>query len=189
MYAITWIVMLDTQQAQQILHAAELIHSEQTVNEAVRRLAVEITSVLAYRNPLVLCVMSGAVVFAGQLLPQLRFPLEFDYVHLTRYGNDLSGGEICWRVEPQEGLQGRVVLVLDDILDEGVTLAAIRDSVLRNGAGAFYSAVLAEKCIGKSKACAADFVGLPVPNRYVFGFGMDVRGAWRNLPAIYALKD
>lgn len=180
--------MLDTQQAQQILHAAELIHSEQAVSEAVRRLATEITSALARRNPLVLCVMSGAVVFAGQLLPQLRFPLDFDYVHLTRYGNGLSGGEILWRVEPKESLRNRTVLVLDDILDEGITLAAIRDKVLEKGAKAFYSAVLTEKETGKPKPCIADFAGLPVPDRYVFGFGMDVHGAWRNLPAIYALK-
>ena len=181
--------MFDTQQAQQILPAAELIHSEQTVNEAVQRLATEITQVLAHQYPLVLCVMSGAVVFAGQLLPQLRFPRDFDYVHLSRYGNNMSGGEIYWRVEPNKNLRDRVVLVLDDILDEGITLAAIRDKVLKNGATAFYSAVFAEKDTGLPKPCAADFVGLPVPNRYVFGFGMDIQGAWRNLPAIYAVTD
>jgi len=183
------ITLQHTQQAQQILSAAELIHSEQTVNEAVRRLAAEITQALSHQYPLVLCVMSGAVVFAGQLLPQLRFPLDFDYVHLTRYGNNTTGGEIRWRAEPKENLRDRVVLVLDDILDEGVTLAAIRDKVLENGATAFYSAVFAEKDTGKPKPCAADFVGLPVPNRYVFGFGMDIQGAWRNLPAVYAVTD
>lgn len=183
------ITLQHTQQAQQILSAAELIHSEQTVNEAVRRLAAEITQALSHQYPLVLCVMSGAVVFAGQLLPQLRFPLDFDYVHLTRYGNNTTGGEIRWRAEPKENLRGRVVLVLDDILDEGVTLAAIRDKVLKNGATAFYSAVFAEKDTGLPKPCAADFVGLPVPNRYVFGFGMDIQGAWRNLPAVYAVTD
>lgn len=181
--------MLNIQQARQILRTAEPIHSEQTVNEAVRRLAAEITQALSHQYPLVLCVMSGAVVFAGQLLPQLRFPLDFDYVHLTRYGNNTTGGEIRWRAAPEENLRDRVVLVLDDILDEGVTLAAIRDKVLENGAKAFYSAVFAEKDTGKSKPCTADFVGLPVPNRYVFGFGMDIQGAWRNLPAVYAATD
>lgn len=181
--------MLDTQQAQHILNSAELIHSEQVVNKAVQRLATEITQVLAHQYPLVLCVMGGAVVFAGQLLPQLRFPMDFDYAHLTRYGNNMSGGEIRWRAEPKENLRDRVVLVLDDILDEGITLAAIRDKVLKNGAKAFYSAAFAEKDTGRSKPIKADFVGLPVPNRYVFGFGMDIQGAWRNLPAIYAVND
>ncbi len=181
--------MLTYQQAQQILDAAESIYPAQTVAQTLQRLAADITQVLSQQQPLVLCVMGGAVVFAGQLLPQLRFPLDFDYVHLTRYGNELTGGEIRWRVEPRESVKDRVVLVLDDILDEGITLAAVRDKVLENGAKAFYSAVLTEKETGKSKPFQADFVGLTVPNRYVFGFGMDIHGAWRNLPAIYAVKD
>jgi len=181
--------MLDTRQAQQILSSAELIHSEQIVKKMIQRLAADITRVLSQQQPLVLCVMGGAVVFAGQLLPQLSFPLDFDYVHLTRYDNKMTGGEIHWRAEPRESVKDRVVLVLDDILDEGITLATIRDKVLEKGAKAFYSAVLTEKETGKPKPFKADFVGLTVPNRYVFGFGMDIQGAWRNLPAIYAVNN
>ena len=181
--------MLTYQQAQQILDTADLIYSEQTVAQTVQRMAVDITQVLSYQQPLVLCVMGGAVVFTGQLLPQLRFPLDFDYLHLSRYDKKMTGGEIHWQAEPKENVQDRVVLVLDDILDEGITLAAIRDKVLENGAKAFYSAVFAEKETGRPKPFEADFVGLTVPDRYVFGFGMDIHGAWRNLPAIYAVKD
>ncbi|MBX3616218.1 hypoxanthine-guanine phosphoribosyltransferase [Nitrosomonas sp.] len=181
--------MLTYQQAQQIFQSAELIRSEQVVMQTLQRLAADITAELSQRQPLVLCLMGGAVVFTGQLLPCLKFPLDFDYVHLTRYGNTLQGGEIQWRVAPRESMKDRVVLAVDDILDEGVTLAALRDFVMENGAKAFYSAVLVEKEIGKSKPIAADFVGMMIPNRYVFGFGMDIHGAWRNLPAIYALKD
>ena len=181
--------MLTYQQAQQILDTAELIHSEQVVSQTVQRMAVDITQALSHQQPLVLCVMGGAVVFTGQLLPQLRFPLDFDYLHLSRYNKKMRGGEIHWQAEPQENMKDRVVLVLDDILDEGITLAAIRDKVLKNGAKAFYSAVLAEKETGKLKPFRPDFVGFSVPNRYVFGFGMDIQGAWRNLPAIYAVKD
>jgi hypoxanthine phosphoribosyltransferase len=181
--------MRTNQQLQQILDSAELIHSEQTIVRTVQRLAADITQVLSHQQPLVLCVMGGAVVFTGQLLPLLGFPLDFDYLHLTRYDKALTGGAIHWQAEPKENMHGRVVLVLDDILDEGVTLAAIRDKVLENGAQAFYSAVLVEKQTGQPKPFSADFVGLTVPNRYVFGFGMDIHGAWRNLPAIYAVKD
>lgn len=180
--------MLTYQQAQQILDTAELIHSAQVVSQTVQRLAVEITQALSHQQPLVLCVMGGGVVFTGQLLPQLGFPLDFDYLHLTRYHKALTGGEIHWQAEPKENMQDRVVLVLDDILDEGITLAAIRDKVLECGAKAFYSAVLAEKETGQSRPFSADFVGLSVPDRYVFGFGMDIQGAWRNLPAIYAVN-
>lgn len=177
------------QQLEQILNTAELIHSEQTVTQTVQRMAVDITRVLSHQQPLVLCMLGGAVIFTGQLLPQLRFPLDFDYAHLTRYDKKMQGGEIYWRVEPRESVNDRVILVLDDILDEGITLAAIRAKVLENGAKAFYSAVFAEKETGRPKPLKADFVGLTVPDRYVFGFGMDIRGAWRNLPAIYAVKN
>lgn len=152
------------------------------------RVAHEITVRLARTRPLILSVMGGAVVFTGQLLPRLRFPLEFDYVHVSRYGRGTQGGEITWQVRPKETIAGRTVLVLDDILDEGETLAAVRERILEGGAQTFYSAVLADKDIGRPKPIAADFVGVRVPDRYVFGFGMDAHGFWRNLPAIYALK-
>ena len=133
--------------------------------------------------------MRGSVVFAGQLLPQLRFPLELDYLDLTRYGDKIRGGEIDWKVSPGPKVAGRTVLVIDDILDEGNTLAAIHAKLISLKATRVLAAVLCEKHTGREKAFRADFVGLTLPNRYVFGFGMDVRGAWRNLPEIYALKE
>ena len=181
--------MRDSVQLWEVLKHADLVCSEDELSAAVRRLAQQITALLAERVPLVLSVMGGAVVFTGQLLPLLRFPLEFDYIHVTRYRGSTQGGSVQWKVEPRPQLAGRVVLVVDDILDEGHTLAAIRERVLQEGAAAFYSAVLADKDIGRTKPIRADFVGVTVPNRYVFGFGMDVEGAWRNLPAIYAVQD
>jgi hypoxanthine phosphoribosyltransferase len=171
-----------------VLESADLICSEEELAAATRRLAAEITARLGERMPLVLSVMGGAVVFTGQLLPLLHFPLEFDYIHITRYRGTTQGGTIQWKVEPRHLLGGRSVLVLDDILDEGHTMAAIRERILAAGATEFYSAVLADKAIGRDKPIRADFVGVSVPDRYVFGFGMDVEGAWRNLPAIYALQ-
>lgn len=155
----------------------------------IGRLATEIADALKGELPLVLAVMGGAVVFAGQLLPRLNFPLEFDYLHVTRYRGNTRGGEVEWRVLPGQNVVGRNVLVLDDILDEGETLAAIRDKLMDMGAGRVWSAVLTNKDNGLDKPIQADFVGLDVPNRYVFGCGMDAYGLWRNLPAIYALKD
>ena len=180
--------MLAPQQAWEVLGSAEEVCSAATVAQAVTRIAAEITRVLADDNPLVLSVMGGAVVFTGQLLPLLRFPLDYDYLHLTRYGNATTGGRTEWKAFPLEAVAGRVVLVVDDILDEGYTMAEIRTRILAAGARRCYCAVFADKDIGKSKPIAADFVGVRLPNRYVFGFGMDVKGAWRNLPEIYALK-
>ncbi len=175
-------------QAQQFLQNAEMIRTPEEVQAAVARVAREINEKLADQHPLVLSVMGGAVIFTGQLLPQLNFPLDFDYLHVSRYGAKQKGGTLHWKVSPGENVSGRVVLVLDDILDEGETLAAIRQRVLELGATAFYSAVFSDKANGLNKPIRADFTGMELPDRFVFGFGMDIQGAWRNLPAIYAVK-
>jgi len=181
--------MDQTARAWQILEAAELIHSAAAVDAAIERVAAEIAATLKDRYPLVLSVMGGAIVFTGRILPMLNFPLDFDYIHASRYGAASSGGAIDWKVEPKGNVSGRVVLVLDDILDIGDTMLAIRQRVLGLGAEAFYSAVLTNKRKDRPKPICADFVGLSLPDRYVFGCGMDAHGIWRNLPAIYALRE
>jgi hypoxanthine phosphoribosyltransferase len=181
--------MLSGQQVRALLQEAELIRSADEVQDALHQVAREINAALAGKHPLVLSVMGGAVVFSGQLLPLLEFPLDFDYLDVSRYGNARQGGELHWKVGPRENVRGRVVLVLDDILDEGETLLAIRQRVLELGAAACYSAVFADKENGREKPVRADFVGMELPDRFVFGYGMDIHGAWRNLPAIYATKE
>ena len=176
------------QESRDILAHAELIHSAETVSAAVSRVAAEITERFADTNPLLLCVMSGGVPFAGHLMTQLAFPLEFDYLHVTRYGQETSGGALSWHSAPRTSVKDRTIVVLDDILDEGLTLAAIVERLKELGAKACYTAVATEKLNGKKKPIKADFVALTVPDRFVFGFGMDVRGHFRNLPAIYAMK-
>ncbi len=181
--------MLTRREALTALEQAEIICSAQQVQDAVARVAGEINAALGQRHPLLLSVMGGAVVFTGQLLPQLNFPLDFDYLHVSRYGNEQQGGELHWKVAPRENVAGRVVLVVDDILDEGQTMHAIKQRVMELGAAQFYCAVFADKNIGKHKPIRADFVGMELPDRFVFGYGMDIHGAWRNLPAIYAVKE
>lgn len=181
--------MLSKQEAQAALDNSEIIFSEQQVQAAVLRISREISAAMAEAHPLVLSVMGGAVVFTGQLLPLLNFPLDFDYVHVSRYGNNQQGGEMKWKVAPQENVRGRAVLVVDDILDEGETLNAVKQRVMALGAKSFHSAIFADKLNGRIKPIQADFVGLQVPDRFVFGYGMDIHGAWRNLPAIHAKKE
>jgi hypoxanthine phosphoribosyltransferase len=176
-------------EAMRLLQEADLLCDAACVRDEVTRMAREITEAMREEFPIVLSVMGGAAVFTGQLLPQLAFPLEFGAIEVTRYNNDIQGRDIAWRLAPRDNVRERTVLVVDDILDEGITLAAIRNKLLEMGARKFYSAVFADKDLGREKPVRADFVGVTVPNRYVFGFGMDAYGLWRNLPAIYALKD
>lgn len=174
-------------EAAALLARSEQLLGPEKVAAAVRRVSAEISAALGTRYPLVLAVMRGGVVFTGQLLPLLEFPLDFDYVDASRYGQATAGGRLEWRVDIPVNVRGRAVLIIDDILDEGHTLAAIRARLLDAGAAEVLLAVFADKQTGRSKPVKADFVGVAVPDRYVFGFGMDVSGMWRNLPAVYAL--
>ena len=181
--------MPDPKQAWDFLEESELVASAEEVQAAVRRLASEIEQRLARAYPMALAVMGGAVVFAGQLLPLLRFPLDFDYIHASRYGAATRGAGVDWKVSPPGLVKGRVVLVLDDILDHGETMSVIRERLFELGASEFFCAVLVEKILGIKKPITADFVGLRIPDRFVFGCGMDAKGYWRNLPEIRAMKE
>lgn len=181
--------MKTMEQAWRMLNDADVVCTAEEVERAIGRLADDISARFHDRYPLLLCVMNGALFFCGKLMPLLRFPLTLDYVHASRYGQDIDGRDIRWKVEVPVHVRDRAVLVLDDILDEGVTLAAIKERVLEKGAASCDIAVLTEKRTGRAKPVRADFVGLEVPDRFVFGCGLDAYGLWRNLPAIYALKD
>ena len=180
--------MLQTRNPQHLLAQSQIIHSTAAVESSITRLSQEISTVLVEACPVVICVMGGGIVFAGQLLTQLSFPLEIDYVHASRYANETSGSALVWKALPKSDLTGRTVLLVDDILDEGITLLEIQQKCLALGAKEVYCAVLVDKKLNKLKPIQAHFVGLEVPNAYVFGYGMDVYGCLRNLPAIYALQ-
>ena len=171
---------------QRIQATAELIYSEEQVEAALDDMASEISAKLADSNPLVLCVLNGGIVAAGKLLTRLAFPLNIDSINATRYQNQTSGGTIEWVLKPGTPLTGRIILIIDDILDEGITLAAIKAYCLAQGAKAVYCAVLVDKKLGHEKPIRVDFVGLQTENRYLFGYGMDYKGYLRNAAGIFA---
>lgn len=176
-------------EAQQVMAEAELLHTPDDVEKALDRMATDITEKLAEKNPLILCLMIGGVVPAGMLIPKLDFPLEIDYIHATRYRGETSGSDIKWLKNPDISLRDRTLLLIDDILDEGITLAEIIQECKKRGAADIYTAVLVDKQLNRTRLLEkADFTGLTVPNRYVFGYGMDYKGYLRNAPGIYAVK-
>lgn len=178
--------------ARALLRNAEEIVSAAAVQDAVRQVADTLNKRFGDPQdasfPLVLGVMGGAVVFTGQLLPQLKFPLEFDYIHVSRYGDDDQGGRVVWKVIPRPNVAGRTIIVLDDILDEGETLAHVKQRLLDMGAAEVILTVFADKAIRRSKPVKADIVGLTIPDKFVVGFGMDAYGYWRNLPGLWAIR-
>jgi hypoxanthine phosphoribosyltransferase len=175
--------------SQNTLKNAELLHSANDVENAISRMATEITAELENTNPLLLPVMVGGVILAGKLIPQLNFPLQMDYVHATRYRSSTNGSEISWLKKPEKSLEDKTVLLIDDILDEGITLAAIIEYCYESGAKKVLTAVLTEKKLKIDKPIKkADFTGLEIPDHYVFGYGMDYHEYHRNVAGIYAVK-
>lgn len=178
--------------ARALLEHAQEIVTPDGVQAAVRHVADVLNERFRQPDnttyPLVLGVMGGAVVFTGTLLPQLDFPLEFDYIHVSRYGDDDRGGQVVWKVIPRQNVAGRTIVVLDDILDEGETLAHVKQRLLDMGAAEVIIAVFADKNIGRRKPIVADITGLTLPNAFVVGFGMDVYGYWRNLPGLWQIR-
>lgn len=176
------------EESKQVMKEAELLCSKAEVEAAFDKMAAQISARLADKNPLVLCVMTGGVIPAGMLLPRLDFPLMTDYIHATRYGHNTEGGSLDWIVKPHKPLKDRVVLLVDDIFDEGLTLEAIAHDCKQAGASEVYSAVLVEKVRSRPTRMRVDFVGLEVEDRYLFGYGMDYKGYLRNAAGIYAVK-
>ncbi len=176
------------QECWQVKEQADCLYTREEVHKAVKILAAEITEQLAGANLLVLGVMNGAIIPMGLLLTELDFPLQLDYIHATRYRNKTSGGELKWLVKPRIDISNRQVLLIDDIHDEGITLEEIKNFCHAQGATQVYSAVLVNKKHDRKNNTRADFVALDVPDRYVFGFGMDYKGMLRNVPGIYAVK-
>jgi hypoxanthine phosphoribosyltransferase len=174
---------------QQVLRRAELVYDTETINSAIKALAQRLSARLQGSSPVVLCVMQGGLMFTAKIMSLLPLDAEFDYIHASRYGDAVSGDEIKWLAYPKLNLADRSVLILDDILDEGNTLAAIEQYCREQGARDVISAVLLQKKHDRLMPdMHCDFVALEVDDRYVFGYGMDYKGKLRHLDCIYALQ-
>jgi len=174
----------------EVFSKASCIYAKHDVEDAFDRLASDISHQLADSNPIFLCVVVGGIVPLGNLIPRLDFPLEVDYVHATRYRNTTKGHQVEWRVKPACDIKGRTVVIVDDILDGGVTLAEIIHYCEEQGADQVFSTVLVDKKEARlpEGLPKADFCGLEVENHYVFGYGMDYKGYLRNAPGIYMVS-
>ncbi|MGO4503060.1 MULTISPECIES: hypoxanthine-guanine phosphoribosyltransferase [unclassified Dyella] len=171
------------------LAGAELLFDRAALESVIVDMGRDIDVALDGERAVFLTVMNGALIFAGHLALAIRTDVEFDYVHATRYRGATSGSELHWLREPAVDLAGRTVLLVDDILDEGHTLKAVRDDCMRRGARRVLVVSLCTKQHDRLvDGIQADFNGVQLPDRYVFGFGMDYHEQGRNLPGIYALK-
>ena len=165
--------------------ATECLYDRAAIDSLMDLQASHLNVRYASKSPLVLCVMTGALVYAGHLLPRLNFSLDLDYVHASRYGDARTGGVLHWLAYPRQSVIDREILLLDDILDEGVTLYEIAQWLKAEGARSVEIAVLTHKEKTLPQPCQPDYPALKTPDRYVYGFGLDVDGLWRNANGIF----
>lgn len=173
----------------QVFAKSKCLYTKSQIEDALDKLATEISYQLSDANPIFLCVVLGGIVPLGNLLPRLDFPLEVDYVHATRYQGKTTGQELEWKVKPWRSMEGRTMIIVDDILDGGITLSSIIDYCIGQKAKEVFTAVLVNKRRGRVPDAVqqADFVGLEVDDHYVFGYGMDYKEYLRNAPGIYVV--
>ena len=179
----------NAKEALEILASAELLFSAAEIDFAIDQLAVQITLEFAESNPVIVCVMTGGLSFTADLIKRLRFPLTLDYLHATRYREALSGEQLKWHVLPHTNMKDKTVIILDDVLDYGITLAEVVKQPVFDEAKRVVIAVMLDKKLDRAKPIQADYAALTAGDRYAFGRGMDCRAYWRNLPDIYALPE
>jgi hypoxanthine phosphoribosyltransferase len=168
---------------------AELLVDRSGVERALDRMAAELTEAVGGADPVLLCMVNGGIVTTGLLLPRLGFPLRLDYVHATRYRDATRGGELRWHHRPAEAVRGEAVVVIDDIFDEGITLARVVEACRADGAASVLSVVMTSKDRRHATDYRPDIVGLTLPDRYVIGYGLDYKHYFRNAPGIFAVAD
>jgi len=175
---------------QAILSRSQLIYTHEEIVSAIDLLAGKLNKQFKDKKALILPVLTGAIPFVGMLLPRLSFTIEVNYFHVSRYQNNVGTNQIKITHQPSpESVLNQEVLVVDDILDEGITLKLINEQLITMKPKSITNVVLFEKQLEIKKEISAHYVGLDVPDAYVFGFGLDFNGAGRNIPDLYAFNE
>ena len=181
---------ISNQEIEKTLRNSECLISSIEVAAAYERLAAQLNLHYAGLNPIVMVVMNGGLIPAGQLLTHLTFYHRMHYIHATRYRDNEGTNELDWKFKPDVSIEGEHVLLIDDIFDEGITLKTVVEELSKEKPLSIESCVLLNKQHDRKVAdFDVDFVGIDVADRYVYGCGMDFHGYLRHLPGIYAIKE
>lgn len=181
---------ISNQEIEKTLRNSECLISSIEVAAAYERLAAQLNLHYAGLNPIVMVVMNGGLIPAGQLLTHLTFYHRMHYIHASRYRDNEGTSELDWKFKPDVSIENEHVLLIDDIFDEGITLKAVVEELSKEKPLSIESCVLLNKEHDrKVENFEVDFVGINVADRYVYGCGMDFHGYLRHLPGIYAIKE
>jgi len=173
----------------QLVSESTKIYSYQEIVDAIDDIAACCNKKFKNKHLSLMPIMKGALPFSGHMIPKLDFSLELDYIHASRYKNNIATENLEWFYKPNNQLvKNKSILLVDDVLDEGITMASVKRNLLALGAKEVFVAVLFDKKINIEKPIKADFIGLEIPNKYVYGFGLDFNGIGRNMPHLYAYE-
>jgi hypoxanthine phosphoribosyltransferase len=167
----------------------EVLYPEEVIQQKVRELGTTISGDYAGRNPLVICVLKGAFIFMADLSKNITIPIELDFMAVSSYGNSTrSSGEVKIIKDLDASVEGRDVLIVEDIIDSGLTLSYIIDVLERRNALSVNVVALFDKPGRRTVDLNADYTGFNIPDAFVVGYGLDYAEKYRNLPYVGVLK-
>ena len=182
--------MLKQAELQQIIDHSDLIYTQTEIATAITQMAATTDQLLAGSQPIIIAVMNGGMVLTYDLIRQLKTRSRLDYLQVARYQDKTVGGQLHWHKQPQQSLAGETVLLVDDIFDQCDTLQELVSYCKAQGAKQIFSAVLLYKHKAQREhSLMPDVIGLEVADRFVYGYGMDYQGYFRDVAEIYALRE
>lgn len=169
---------------------SDVLFTRDDIESAYRRLALQLDDRFEGVLPVMVPVMMGGLIPVAGILRHLSIPHRLDYVHTSRYGHAMTGSELHWLVPPSSTLKDQEVVVVDDIFDQGTTLAAVVSKLRELPVKSVTTVVLARKQHDRVKTTLRpDLIGIDVPDRFVFGCGLDYHGGLRHLPDLHAIAE
>ena len=166
-----------------------ILYSESTILSRLDEIGWQLSQDYRGKNLTVVAIMNGSIMFMSDLLKRIIIPLQIDYWSISSYHGSKSTGNIKFRQHDIVDVKDRHVLLLDDILDSGLTLHTIKNKILaESNASSVKSCVLLSKKVKRTKDIEADYVGFEIENEFVVGYGLDYNEHYRNLPYIAVLK-
>lgn len=167
----------------------ELVLAAEQIQARVRELAAQLSTELTGKRPLLVGILNGAFIFLSDLVRHLTVPVQIDFIRLASYGDsDTSSGKITMTKDLELPLEGRDVIVVEDIVDTGLTLRWLVDQLRSRGPASVKVCALIDKQERREIEVEVDYVGFKVPDGFLVGYGLDFNEDWRHLPAVYALK-
>lgn len=167
----------------------ELFLSQKEIEASIDRIASQMTKDLADKNPLFICILNGAFMFASELMKKINTPLELTFVKLSSYSGTSTTGSVKELLGLAEDIEGRTLVIVEDIVDTGHTISSILEELSRKNPKEIKIATLLFKPNALKKELTLDYVALEIPNDFIVGYGLDYDGYGRNLPDIYKVKE